>query len=367
MTSGEQLAEILRGCASSDPAAVRALGDWQNGKVGQSLLRMLGEPQQVQAARARLLADLAGESGAFVGTGETAAQDWLFARLRLAARHPQAEVRPARRLYAVPKEESPPAPAPRPHAAETDTAAASAIAGARLRPAGAPALSRPPAAVPAPIKADGGRGRWPRWLVLLPVLLLGGGIAGLAMIAKLPAPVAVPPPSIVSAPLPAVDEPALSVQEQVGQPIAGQEPPVVAAPMSPGAQPPERLTAATPATVPEPAPAPVAPETAAVAAPRIVVHHGGDPESTAVAGQLASQLQSAGFGAVEVRPVGFEVATTSIRFFFAGDRPAADRLTTAIGPFLSFHGRAVPGTPIGFTDYRPLPRQGTLEIWLPRR
>ena len=74
-----------------------------------------------------------------------------------------------------------------------------------------------------------------------------------------------------------------------------------------------------------------------------------------------------GLRAVEVRAVPFDIGTASVRFFFDQDRSQAERLTAAIGPFLSWHGRARPSTPIGFTDYRPLPRQGTLEIWLPRR
>jgi hypothetical protein len=100
---------------------------------------------------------------------------------------------------------------------------------------------------------------------------------------------------------------------------------------------------------------------------RIVVHHGGQPESRAVAEQLASQLVSADLGEVEVRAVPFDVATASVRYFFDEDRADAQRLTAAIGPFLSWHGRAAPNTAIGFTDYRPLPRQGTIEVWLPRR
>ena len=86
-----------------------------------------------------------------------------------------------------------------------------------------------------------------------------------------------------------------------------------------------------------------------------------------MAEQLASQLLSAGIGQVEVRAVKFDVATASVRYFFDQDRAGAERLTAAIGPFLSWHGRAAPSTPIGFTDFRPLPRQGTIEIWLPRR
>ena len=60
----------------------------------------------------------------------------------------------------------------------------------------------------------------------------------------------------------------------------------------------------------------------------------------AVADQLASQLLSAGFAQVEVRAVPFDIGTASVRFFFDQDRAQAERLTAAIGPFLSWHGRA---------------------------
>ena len=378
------LAEILRGCASGDALAMRALSEWQNGRVGQSLMRMLGEPQQVQAARERLLADLAGGPGAFAGMGEAAAQDWLFARLRLAARYPQADVSPARKLYAVPNVPPTTEQATARHAVELDADEAPDLASARLRPASAPVLARPLTAVPAPLDAGGSRGGWLRTtLLLMLALLLGGGLAVLAVISYTtdpptvlvatpiePIPVVPPPMELTPAPA-QTPPPVLSIREQVGQPIAAPEPPIAAAPMAPPTPPSGSSFVTKPTPVPQPAaqPIPVAPpaEQAGAGEPRIVVHHGGDEESTAVAQQLASQLLSAGFGIVEVRAVGFEVGTTSIRFFFDRDRAGADRLTTAIGPFLSFHGRAVPGTPIGFTDYRPLPRQGTLEIWLPRR
>lgn len=373
-TQEGSLAEILRGCASGDALAMRALSEWQNGRVGQSLMRMLGEPQQVQAARERLLADLAGGPGAFAGMGEAAAQDWLFARLRLAARYPQADVSPARKLYAVPNVPPTTEQSTARHAVELDADEAPDLASARLRPASAPVLARPLTAAPAPLDAGGSRGGWLRTtLLLMLALLLGGGLAVLAVISyRADPPTVFVPPPIESTPASAeTPPPALSIREQVGQPIAAPEPPIAAAPIAlPG--PPSGssfVPKPAPATQPAAQPIPVAPtaEQAGAGEPRIVVHHGGDEESTAVAQQLASQLLSAGFGIVEVRAVGFEVGTTSIRFFFDRDRAGADRLTTAIGPFLSFHGRAVPGTPIGFTDYRPLPRQGTLEIWLPRR
>jgi hypothetical protein len=385
------LAAILQGCARSDAAAAQALRGWENGRVVQILARTLGDPAQAQAALDRLLADLASESGSFAGRGEAAAQDWLFARLRLAARKSGADGRPAPKLYAVPShpsapETAPPDPTPAgvtpsftPAAGQWRTGPAAGVdddgapdlAGARLRRPTAAAQAPKIIAVPAPGDGAGGAMGWLRALLLLALALLVGG--GLAMLAVLwlspdrPAEVVAPPPAVVAVtppppspaappasvlPAPATAPPGTDPAE-VGRPIEAREPPVVAAPM-------ER-----PAQAPAPAPSPAEP--AAAPSPRVVVHHGNDRESRAVAEQLGSQLLSADFGAVEVRAVTFAITTASVRYFFDQDRAGAERLATAIGPFLSWHGRAAPGTAIGFTDFRPLPRQGTIEIWLPRR
>ena len=118
----------------------------------------------------------------------------------------------------------------------------------------------------------------------------------------------------------------------------------------------------------EPLPASQAPTLPVEQAVRVIVHYSAaDRDSSEVAGRLAEQLQRAGLGMSEARPVPFRIGATSVRYFRAEDRGRADRLVAAVQPFLSWNGRAAPSTPIDFTDFRPLPRPGTLEIWLPGR
>jgi hypothetical protein len=330
------------------------------------LARTLGDPLQAQAALDRLLADLASEAGAFAGGNEAAAQDWLFARMRLIARKSGGDGRPAPKLYAVPapapSAEITPTPAPLQmgashRQAESKTRAddedAPDLSHARLRRPGS-------AARPAALGTDEPSGR--SWLRLL-ALLFGAATIGSCL-------------AVLAVTWLTPERPAEIVD--LGPAIPAAEMPAPAAPLTPP------VTPGPPATAPkEPLPEPTQvvdppsiathiihpppPAEPAILPPRVVVHHGDGAESRAVAEQLAAQLQSAGFGEVEVRAVPFQVATASIRYFYNEDRRGAERLVAAIGPFLSWHGRAAPSTPIGFTDFRPLPRRGTLEIWLPRR
>ncbi|WP_138464497.1 hypothetical protein [Poseidonocella sp. HB161398] len=94
---------------------------------------------------------------------------------------------------------------------------------------------------------------------------------------------------------------------------------------------------------------------APIAAARVVIHHAAGSEAPRA---LAGKLRQAGAGEVEIRKVGFPVRSPSVRYFRAGDREKA-----AAACRLSF------GTCrdelADFTGYRPLPRAGTVEVWLP--
>ena len=360
------LAALLTRCAEGEPQAVAELRHWDGDRLQRTLTRMLEDPERVRVALDRLLADLAGGSGSFLGGGEAAAQDWLFARLRRAVRETGGmPVRTVGTFPTYPAPESEPAPpeswpAPEPAAAAqpAEPTAIPAAPNARLRPPQAPIRARRPTQAPRPPTRTGRAARW----LGVAFLLLAAAATGLAgsiiavrwldpepqfagLAAPEAAPETVPQPEPLPAPEPAAGAPAEPDRAPpVGPPIAAADLPVVAAPVI-----------APP------------PEAAAVALPRIVIHHGLGEESASVAEQLATQLRTAGYGEVLVRAVNFDVATASVRFFFLDDRPGAERLVRALGPFLSWHGRAAPSTPIGFTDFRPLPRPGTLEIWLPRR
>ena len=152
--------------------------------------------------------------------------------------------------------------------------------------------------------------------------------------------------------------PSPSVRELIGPPLSAPEPPddVRAT---------ETLAPSAPVPVP---PTPAAPRDPVVVPPtRVVIHHGDDAESREVAQRLADQLRRANYGTVEIKAVPLKIGSASVRFFHAADRLAAQQLVNALGPFLVWQGRAAPIAPIDFTDYRPLPSPGSLEIWLPRR
>ena len=67
-------------------------------------------------------------------------------------------------------------------------------------------------------------------------------------------------------------------------------------------------------------------------------------------------LEETGFPVGRPSRVGFTVSRTNVRYFHVGDKAAAERLAQAVG-----------GAARDFTDFRPLPPQGTIEIWLKGR
>jgi hypothetical protein len=394
---GSGLEEALALCEAGDWEGMRQLRSWSGGRLRTTLERMIGDDELAAQALEAALDDIWRHAGAHRAMGIDAA-DWVFGRLRLAAREFPSPTPPpaATKLRAVPGPATPPVdatPAPPPPRAPDpgrappaprvpDDDDAPVLVNARIRRPTAPPVQPRRAVAPmaehaAPPPARGGR----PWLRALLLWLLAGALGFAAAVLalqwlyaeppvrrapepSLPAPsadIASPAPSAEEAlpPAPPADDvppepparevPPPSAREFLGQPLVAREPPVAAAPDEP-----------------LPSPAPPAPR-AATTAPRIVVHHGADPESGGVAAQLAEQLRRAGLGGVEVRPVGFEIGAASVRYFHVGDRAAAERLVNALGPFLAWHGRAAPSTPIDFTDFRPLPRAGSLEIWLPRR
>ena len=90
---------------------------------------------------------------------------------------------------------------------------------------------------------------------------------------------------------------------------------------------------------------------------RIVIHYperGGYERSE----KLVRLLRTAGTAEVETRPVRYSVERQSIRYFHAADRDVSG----VIGDLVGGGGRA---TVSDFTFFRPSPRNGTVEIWLP--
>lgn len=107
---------------------------------------------------------------------------------------------------------------------------------------------------------------------------------------------------------------------------------------------------------PPPAPPPEATD-APAAPPRVVVH--AQPGSAMTeAGRMAAALDRA-FGAVEVRAVPSSPRAPTVRYFYAEDAPNARRLAGT----LAGGGEGWRVQYLG--TFRPLPRRGTIEVWLP--
>jgi hypothetical protein len=90
---------------------------------------------------------------------------------------------------------------------------------------------------------------------------------------------------------------------------------------------------------------------------RVVIHY---PERGGYdrAEEIVRLLRVLGTAEVETRPVRYAVERQSIRYFHAADREASAQISAALG---GGGGE----TPSDFTFFRPSPRRGTIEIWLP--
>ncbi|WP_205966037.1 hypothetical protein, partial [Paracoccus liaowanqingii] len=138
--------------------------------------------------------------------------------------------------------------------------------------------------------------------------------------------------------------------------------PAPAAP-APVAPPPSAPVAVAPpsppvAPVPQTLPQTVAPGfSRTLAQARVVIHY---PEGRGYARseELVRLLRAVGTAEVETRPVRYAVDRQSIRYFHAADREVTGTISDLVGG----GGRA---TVSDFTFFRPSPRDGTIEVWLP--
>lgn len=89
---------------------------------------------------------------------------------------------------------------------------------------------------------------------------------------------------------------------------------------------------------------------------RVVIHYP-KPAGPDASQDLARQLHDAGVGEVEIRAVGFPVSRHSVRYFYDADRTASETIEDMLGS-----GRRADVA--DFTHFIPLPRSGTVEIWL---
>jgi DNA-directed RNA polymerase specialized sigma24 family protein len=418
------LEAALRRCEERDPSGVSQLWAWQNGRLGRALERMLGDPQLARQALENMLADLWQNAGGYRTAG-VSAEDWVFAHLRLHARDAQRQglARPADAPAGVgpvparapatdrplPRPGAPPERAPEadeiphpPMPAPPEAALADSLdATRRVRRSAGAAPAAPGEIDDEPYQAGG---RWRRRLLFLLLWALAGGAGfGLALYTLggppvdegVPRPVpAAPPPASAEAPgaaapppQPAPGPPAPTtaappppplpvevpppIRDLIGDPLVAPEPPATVRPrggpdlgLSPAELAPE-TEAEVPATAPAPARSPP-PQAAVPGQDRIFIHHrAGDAASAGLADRLAEALQRGGSGIVVIRSVPFGIGRPGVRYFHAGDRAAAEALVRAAGAALGADGYAAPRAASDFTDYRPAPRPGTLEIWLP--
>ncbi len=158
-----------------------------------------------------------------------------------------------------------------------------------------------------------------------------------------PAPFLSPtPPAAVSGGL------AASVPATEGARVAAVDP---AAPVAPAPE------AAVPAEAARPAAAPEAAVPATLAEARVFVHYPASAE--AVADEAVAALSGAGAEAAKALPVGFSVGKTNVRYYHPEDRAAAEQVAALTADLT--------GAPLearDFTDFRPSPNPGVIEVWL---
>lgn len=147
---------------------------------------------------------------------------------------------------------------------------------------------------------------------------------------------------------PALEPPATPVEPQRPAPSAPAEAtPAAAEP----AAPPERETPAENET--------------ATAGARVFVHYSTrQPGADEAAANVARELRDRGFTVVDIRAVPSRIETASVRYFFLDDRAQAEALQDALGSILRSRGFSG-GDLKAMTDYRPAPRRGTIEVWVP--
>lgn len=105
----------------------------------------------------------------------------------------------------------------------------------------------------------------------------------------------------------------------------------------------------------------------APAAPRIFVHYcrsaaGGRK----LAAEAALYVQNRGYEIADIREVAYDVSQPRVRYFFAEDRPSAERIARLFDAYLrSLTSERSPARVQDYTHFRPLPARGNIEVWLP--
>jgi hypothetical protein len=99
---------------------------------------------------------------------------------------------------------------------------------------------------------------------------------------------------------------------------------------------------------------------------RIFIHYIADHRRDATLAQrLADYLRGRGFIVADIRPVDFGIGKPAVRYFFARDSAASQRLVEDLGRFFEGRRSLAPARASDFTHFLPKPRQGNVEVWLP--
>lgn len=324
-TSGSDVLDALEACASGRPEGRRQLEQARGQRLGQMVLRIVGDPRRAEAIVEATLRDAAGQAASY-DPRQMSVDDWLFAlaRARISANAPLA----ARGPVGAPSAGLP-----------VGAAAAQPGVGVEPResfPLPGDVIPRRPTGrrQPAP-SAPSGVGRLAR--------------AGLALVI-----------------LAAASAAALVAQRylQAGHDLAS-DPPHLASAAPPLLEPEQAALPGPPARQPAPVLAEAPAATAMAAPPRIVVHYAGGDRAGGRALLVADYLALHDLPVVEMRPVPLSIATRSVRYFHAADRDRAEAVAAALD-------RLDAGKPVvdaarlaDFTHYVPKPQPGTIEIWLP--
>ena len=75
-----------------------------------------------------------------------------------------------------------------------------------------------------------------------------------------------------------------------------------------------------------------------------------------MAQRLADYLRGRGFIVADIRPVDFGIGKPAVRYFFAGDHAASQRLVEDLGRFFEGRGSLAPAHASDFTHFLPKPR-----------
>ena len=153
---------------------------------------------------------------------------------------------------------------------------------------------------------------------------------------------ALPPPGTAPAPDAAAGPPTPRTRPTTFQ----GEMPTLAAPGAADVAP-------SPAAAPPPAPAPVEPGSVADASRYRVHLHAPASLGPGVFEVASSVLGDSGFAVTDPIPVGFDVGSDHVRYFYERDAAAARQVARSLG-----------GVARDFSTYRPRPSPGTIEVWL---